>query len=570
MESGFSDSRLDRERRRILVIEDEKINRMILGNILRETYDVVFAETGAQALEILNGQFRTLSLVLLDLNLPDMYGVDILRRIKADAVTAVLPFIVMTADQDAEVQCLNFGATDFIAKPYPKPEVVLARILRTIELFEGRDILRWTERDHLTGLYNPEFFFRYAVQFDARHPGTPTDALLLDVNRFHMLNERYGRAFGDEVLRHIADKLRQALHGAGGIACRKSADTFLAYCPHRSDYGDLLRLISEGIDEDYHARVRMGVYPNVDRGIDMERRFDRAKQAADKVKTSFSGAFGVYDAALYDKESFNEQLLEDFAAVIREEQFTVHYQPKFDIRSEKPRLCSAEALVRWNHPRLGTISPGVFIPLFEENGLIRDLDSYIWRKTARQIRSWKERFGWTIPVSVNVSRIDLNDPLLLRLLEKIVDEAGIAHVDFLLEITESAYTEDAEQIVSVAKTLRESGFRLEMDDFGTGYSSLNMITTLPIDTLKLDMQFVRTAFRDRKDMRLIEAVVSLARSLGLTTVAEGVETEEQLLALKALGCDIVQGYYFSKPLPAEEFESFVREKSIRDMEVRSC
>ena len=558
MESGYSESRLNRERRKLLVIEDERINRMILGNMLREAYDVVFAETGAQALEILSDQFRTFSLVLLDLNLPDMYGVEILRRIKADAVTAVLPFIVMTADQEAEVQCLNLGATDFIAKPYPKPEVVLARILRTIELFEGRDILRWTERDQLTGLYNPEFFFRYASQFDARHPDTPTDALLLDVNRFHMLNERYGKAFGDEALRRIADKLRQALHGAGGIVCRKSADTFLAYCPHRSDYGDLLKLICDGIEEDFHARVRMGVYPNADRELDMERRFARAKQAADKVKTSFSGAVGIYDAALYDRESFSEQLLEDFAAAIRGEQFTVYYQPKFDVRYETPRLCSAEALVRWNHPQLGMVSPGVFIPLFEENGLIRDLDSYIWGKTARQMRSWKERFDRMIPVSVNVSRIDLSDPLLPKLLEKVVDEAGISRGDFLLEITESAYTEDAEQIVRVAKALRESGFRLEMDDFGTGYSSLNMITTLPIDTLKLDMQFVRTAFSDRKDMRLIEAVVSLARSLGLTTVAEGVETEEQLKALKALGCDIVQGYYFSKPLPAEEFESFFK------------
>ncbi len=558
MESGYSESRLNRERRKLLVIEDERINRMILGNMLREAYDVVFAETGAQALEILSDQFRTFSLVLLDLNLPDMYGVEILRRIKADAVTAVLPFIVMTADQEAEVQCLNLGATDFIAKPYPKPEVVLARILRTIELFEGRDILRWTERDQLTGLYNPEFFFRYASQFDARHPDVPTDALLLDVNRFHMLNERYGKAFGDEALRRIADKLQQALHGAGGIVCRKSADTFLAYCPHRSDYGDLLKLINDGIEEDFHAHVRMGVYPNADRELDMERRFARAKQAADKVKTSFSGAVGVYDAALYDRESFSEQLLEDFAAAIRGEQFTVYYQPKFDVRSEMPRLCSAEALVRWNHPRLGMVSPGVFIPLFEENGLIRDLDSYIWGKAARQMRSWKERFDRMIPVSVNVSRIDLSDPLLPKLLEKVVDEAGVSRGDFLLEITESAYTEDAEQIVRVAKALRESGFRLEMDDFGTGYSSLNMITTLPIDTLKLDMQFVRTAFSDRKDMRLIEAVVSLARSLGLTTVAEGVETEEQLKALKALGCDIVQGYYFSKPLPAEEFESFFK------------
>ena len=214
--------------------------------------------------------------------------------------------------------------------------------------------------------------------------------------------------------------------------------------------------------------------------------------------------------------------------------------------------------MRWNHPRLGIVSPGIFIPLFEENGLIREMDSYIWGKTARHIRSWREQFGWTIPVSVNVSRIDLSDPLLPKLLEKVVDEAGIPQAAFLLEITESAYTDDAEQIVGMAKALRESGFRIEMDDFGTGYSSLNMITTLPIDTLKLDMQFVRTAFRDKKDMRLIEAVVSLAHSLGLATVAEGVETEEQLQALKALGCDIVQGYYFSKPLPPEEFEAFVR------------
>ena len=217
MEIGYSDSRLNREKRKILVIEDEIINRMILENILRETYDVVFAETGAQGLEILNEQFRTLSLVLLDLNLPDMYGVDILRQIKADAVTAVLPFIVMTADQEAEVQCLNLGATDFIAKPYPKPEVVLARILRTIELFEGRDLLRWTERDQLTGLYNPEFFFHHAAQFDDRHQDIPTDALLLDVNRFHILNERYGKAFGDEALRHIADKLRKTLNDAGSF-----------------------------------------------------------------------------------------------------------------------------------------------------------------------------------------------------------------------------------------------------------------------------------------------------------------------------------------------------------------
>ena len=546
--------------RRILVVEDDLINREILSLMLRDTYDILIAETGKQALELLESDYGTLSLVLLDLNLPDMKGVDILGRIKGNALTARLPVIVMTADQNAEVECLTLGATDFISKPYPKQEIVLARIRRTIELFEDRDIIRWTERDQLTGLYNREFFYRYAAQHDEYHPEEPTDAIMLDINHFHMVNERYGKEFGDRVLRLVAEKLRAKVSDSDGIVCRKEDDTFLIYCLHRSDYGQILDGVCMQMETDYQIRARMGVYPDVDRGIDMERRFDRAKQAADAVKNSYSQTVGFYDNAMHEKELYLEQLLEDFHTAIREKQFTVFYQPKFDVRPDEPVLCSTEALARWRHPKLGLISPGVFIPLFEKNGLIRELDSFVWREAVAQIRTWEERLGRLIPVSVNVSRIDLNDPPLLKILEKTVDEAGIGRESILLEITESAYTDNAEQIVNVVKTLRESGFFIEMDDFGTGFSSLNMITTLPIDALKLDIQFIRTAFRDRKDTRLLETVIRLAQSLGLSTIAEGVETEEQMLTLKALGCDVVQGYYFSKPLPADEFEAFAREK----------
>lgn len=546
--------------RRILVVEDDLINREILSLMLRDTYDILIAETGKQALELLESDYGTLSLVLLDLNLPDMKGVDILRRIKGNALAARLPVIVMTADQNAEVECLTLGATDFISKPYPKQEIVLARIRRTIELFEDRDIIRWTERDQLTGLYNREFFYRYAAQHDEYHPEEPTDAIMLDINHFHMVNERYGKEFGDRVLRLVAEKLRAKVSDSDGIVCRKEDDTFLIYCLHRSDYGQILDGVCVQMETDYQIRARMGVYPDVDRGIDMERRFDRAKQAADAVKNSYSQTVGFYDNAMHEKELYLEQLLEDFHTAIREKQFTVFYQPKFDVRPDEPVLSSTEALARWRHPKLGLISPGVFIPLFEKNGLIRELDSFVWREAVAQIRTWEERLGRLIPVSVNVSRIDLNDPPLLKILEKTVDEAGIGRENILLEITESAYTDNAEQIVNVVKTLRESGFFIEMDDFGTGFSSLNMITTLPIDALKLDIQFIRTAFRDRKDTRLLETVIRLAQSLGLSTIAEGVETEEQMLTLKALGCDVVQGYYFSKPLPADEFEAFAREK----------
>ena len=546
--------------RRILVVEDDLINREILSLMLRDTYDILIAETGKQALELLESDYGTLSLVLLDLNLPDMKGVDILGRIKGNALTARLPVIVMTADQNAEVECLTLGATDFISKPYPKQEIVLARIRRTIEQFEDRDIIRWTERDQLTGLYNREFFYRYAAQHDEYHPEEPTDAIMLDINHFHMVNERYGKEFGDRVLRLVAEKLRAKVSDSDGIICRKEDDTFLIYCLHRSDYGQILDGVCMQMETDYQIRARMGVYPDVDRGIDMERRFDRAKQAADAVKNSYSQTVGFYDNAMHEKELYLEQLLEDFHTAIREKQFTVFYQPKFDVRPDEPVLCSTEALARWRHPKLGLISPGVFIPLFEKNGLIRELDSFVWREAVAQIRTWEERLGRLIPVSVNVSRIDLNDPPLLKILEKTVDEAGIGRENILLEITESAYTDNAEQIVNVVKSLRESGFFIEMDDFGTGFSSLNMITTLPIDALKLDIQFIRTAFRDRKDTRLLETVIRLAQSLGLSTIAEGVETEEQMLTLKALGCDVVQGYYFSKPLPADEFEAFAREK----------
>ena len=549
-------------KRRILVVEDEEINREMLNFLLQDTYDVVFAETGGRAMTVLEEQYETLSLVLLDLNLPDMKGTDILRSIKSDIRTALIPVIVMTADQDAEVECLNLGATDFIPKPYPKQAVVLARILRTIELFEDRDIIRWTERDQLTGLYNREYFYRYASQFDTYHTDVPTDAIVLNINHFHMINERYGREFGNKVLKGIADKLRESVSGTDGIVCRREADTFLMYCPHRSDYDGILEKACIDMEGDHHVRVRMGVYAEVDRSVDMERRFDRAKQAADTVRNSFSRAVGMYDDSMREKELFAEQLLDDFHTAIREKQFKIHYQPKFDIRPAEPILNSTEALVRWQHPKLGMISPGVFIPLFEDNGLIRELDCYVWQEAAAQIRRWKETLGRVIPVSVNVSRIDLYDPKLLETLEGIAENENLMGGELLLEITESAYTEDSEQIIGVVSALRDRGFFVEMDDFGTGYSSLNMISTLPIDALKLDMQLIRTAFKDRKDTRLLEAVIGLAQSLGLPTVAEGVETAEQVFTLKAMGCDIVQGYYFSKPLPVEEFNEYVRNLDI--------
>ena len=556
-------------KRNVLIVEDEIVNQELLRYTLQEDYNLSFAATGEEAKAAICEQAETLSLLLLDLNLPDMHGMDILRWLREDAQLSRLPVIVLTSDRESEVESLTIGAMDFIPKPYPMPKVILARVLRTIELSEDRDILRSTERDALTGLYNQEFFYRYAEQFDVHHKETTMDAIVIDVNHFHMINERYGKVYGDEVLRRIGERVRDTVRESGGIVCRHEADTFYIYCPHRTDYPTILEKVStELADEAHkrtHVRLRMGVYSEVDKHIDIERRFDRAKLAANTVRSSFTKGVAIYDSALHESEMFEEHLLESFHVAMEERQFVVYYQPKFDIRPSEPVLNSAEALVRWNNPELGMVSPGVFIPLFEKNGLIQELDSYVWHEVAAQIRDWRDRLGISMPVSINVSRVDMYDEDFVVNMVALLRENGLTPNDLLLEITESAYTENSDQIIDTVNQLREVGFKIEMDDFGSGYSSLNMVSTLPIDALKLDMQFIRNAFKGRRDTRMLEVVLEIADSLMVPSIAEGVETAEQMFTLKSLGCDIVQGYYFSRPVPAGEYEAFLlARREIRD------
>lgn len=554
-------------KRQVLVVDDEFINRELMKAMLEDSYELLFAENGQEALDVMRANTDTLSLVLLDLMMPVMSGTEVLKQAKGDPSTSHIPIIVISADQNAEIESLTLGATDFIPKPYPQQGVIRARILRTIELSEDREIINSTERDALTGLYNHEFFFSYAEQFDQHHKDLPMDAIVVDVNHFHMINERFGRNYGDVLLRQIGESLRASVADCQGIVCRREADTFLIYCPHGMSYESILeqasvRLSSEGV-QGSRVWLRMGVYPNADKTIDIERRFDRAKRAADTVQGSFARRIGVYDERLHERELYAEQLIGDFDEAIKEHQFIVYYQPKFDVQCEPPLLASAEALVRWCHPELGIVSPGIFIPLFEDNGLIQRLDLYVWCEVAAQIKRWKDQFGVSIPVSVNVSRVDLYDPFLVDTLQKIVTDNGIDANDLLLEITESAYTKDSSQMIETIVRIRDLGFRVEMDDFGTGYSSLNMISAIPIDALKLDMQFVRSAFSGRQDTRMLEVIIDIADYLSVPTIAEGVETESQMTTLKEMGCDYIQGYYFSKPVPPDEFEQFLIEHNER-------
>ena len=553
--------------RQVLIVEDEAPNQMMLAMMLEEDgYEILYADDGAEALEQLKLHQEELTIVLLDLQMPKMTGMDVLRVMKEEKELRDIPVIVLTADQSAEVECLKYGAMDFIPKPYPDPEIVRARVRRCIELSEKQNIIQSTERDSLTGLFNIDYFMSYVRMYDQHYTDMPMDAIVIDVNKFHMINERYGRQQGDRVLSRLGEQIRLIAREVGGVACRRGADTFLIYCPHREDYEALLRKTSGGLAGDEatanRVRLRMGVYAQVDKNLEVDRRFDYAKIAASKVKNGYLKDVGVYDQQMHDAELYRARLLEDFRPALQNRCFTVYFQPKFDIRPSTPVLSGAEALVRWEHPELGMISPGVFIPLLEDNGLILELDRYVWSEAAARIREWKNRFGFCVPVSVNVSRIDMLTPNLKGIFMEILSACDLQPEDLILEVTESAYTGDSEQVLSTAQELRGMGmgFRIEMDDFGTGYSSLGMLSHLPLDALKLDMSFVRSAFGETKDVRMIELIIDIADYLNVPVVAEGVETEEQCLALKALGCDVVQGYYFSKPVPATEFDRFLAER----------
>ena len=286
-----------------------------------------------------------------------------------------------------------------------------------------------------------------------------------------------------------------------------------------------------------------------------------------KVKRALLKADGQYvkeTGLTYEKDNgekrFIDRLLKDFDAALEKEEFEVYYQPKFNIKEKDPVLTSAEALVRWKHSSLGMISPGIFIPLFEEHDLISRLDAYVWKKAAMQIAAWKKEKKISVPVSINVSRKDLLKEGMVAYLDELVKKTGIFYDELLLEITESAYMEDPERIIEKIDALRDLGFLIEMDDFGTGYSSLSMVSRLPIDALKIDMCFIKDAFKEKKDTGMIGIILQIAKYLNVLSIAEGVEDQLQMDDLKKLGCDIVQGYYFSKPVPAKEFERFLEEK----------
>ena len=548
--------------KQILIVEDNEINRMLLGEILSADYQVVEAENGLEALSVLKERGDVISLILLDITMPVMDGYTFLSIVKKDPVFSSIPVIVTTqSDSESdEVAALSHGASDFVAKPY-KPQIILHRVASIINLRENAAMVNQLKYDRLTGLYSKEFFFQKVKEELARHPERNYDIICSDIENFKLVNDVFGLPAGDRLLREVAD-FYQSQVGDKGICGHFNGDQFAILMERRCKYTDEIFMEAtarvNALPNAKNVLVKWGIYSIEDRTIPVDQMCDRALLAACGIKGQYGKYFAIYDDRLRSRLLREQAITECMESALKEGQFEIYLQPKYSVKQE--RLSGAESLIRWNHPEWGLQSPGQFIPLFEQNGFITRLDQYVWDQTCAILQRW-EKMGYPeIPVSVNVSRADIYNVDLPEILTETVQKYGLPPSRLHLEITESAYTENPSQIIEVAGRLRELGFIIEMDDFGSGYSSLNMLNKMPIDILKLDMKFIQNETEKQASQGILRFTMGLARWMDLSVVAEGVETREQFEQLREIGCDYVQGYYFAKPMPCGEFETLIKEQ----------
>ena len=546
----------------ILVVDDEEINVDIMSAILEDSFNVVTASDGKEALDILLNEENKIDLVLLDVFMP-MDGREVLKVRNQNKKLKRIPFIVCTSDKNIEKECFHLGVNDFIKKPYENPDIIVARVKRMIELYEDRSILKEVERDKLTNLYNIEFFKKYSKQFDTNFPHQEKDMLLVSINRFRLINELYGKAFSEKILIAVSDQLIRYITKCNGLVGKDSDNSFLVYCDHHDDYEALPNELNEAAKEavgDINISFRVAIYPNVDPSLDKDIVIDRARNTLNELVNDYSKSIAIYSEENQTKTIHMEKLIGAFPQAIEEEQFKLYFQPKYSIQGDKPQLTSAEVLIRWISPKFGFVSPGDFINLFEKNGLISQLDAYIMEKGAKYMREWKEKYGFYMPLSLNLSRVDIYRPNLVEEIIHYVDSNNVPRDKYYIEITESAFVEDSKEVIPVIEKIKNNGFKVEIDDFGSGYSSFGALVDLPFDVLKIDIQFIRAMEKNPKVKEIIKMIINLAKTMKVITVAEGVENEEQYKFLKEHGCDVIQGYYFSKPLPANEFEELMKKE----------
>ena len=415
------------------------------------------------------------------------------------------------------------------------------------ELFEAT-------HDSLTGLYSSDYLLSRIPDLMAQNPGERFLLLYSDVDSFKVVNDIFGTAFGDYVLQCIADFLRAELPEQSLIS-RVSGDKFDAFVPaSRFDREGLERRLSDFVVSngrvEHRIQLQIGAYEIEDANLNVSVMLDRARLALTTIKANYQLHIAFYDEQMRQKVLWNQHICSELAHALSEGQICPYLQPIVD---SSGTVIGAEALVRWIHPVDGILSPARFVPVFEENGMIADLDRYMWRSVCRLLSGWKE----THPdffLSINISPMDFYFVDVVSELRGLIGEYAIEPSRLRVEITETVMMTDVEKRFQILSELRADGIVVELDDFGSGYSSFNVLKDMPVDVLKLDMKFLTQSVHPERAETILRSIFRLSKDLGLLSLAEGVETESQLRLLSDMKCNMFQGYYFDKPLPVETFE----------------
>ncbi len=593
--------------KKILVIEDEELVRNNIVEIL-DTVDfrVIGASNGGIGVQLAEEHLP--DLILCDVMMPELDGYGVLAALRNNPVTATIPFIFLTAKGDKTDirQGMNLGADDYLTKPFRRKELlgaIEARLIKHDALYQG--YTRETSRaaapvpdlarerpeslysDHLTNLPN-QLLVR--EQFEPLRDRTQQEGgwiciLLIGLDRFKRINKTLGHDFGDRLLREVAKRLSQCVR-PGDILARLHTDQFAIVLASGSETGDRPpvsnsgysssisspKLIPEAIAQPIldcliqpfylenreifiTASIGMSIYPQD--GEKVDQLMKNAGVAMSYAKQLGGNQYQSYTPTL-QSESIDDLTLEtSLRYAVERQELQLYYQPIVGLKNG--RIVGAEALVRWHHPQRGMISPVKFIPLAEQTGLIAPIGEWVLQTACNQTKSWQTEGLPPVRVAVNLSFRQFNQVDLSERLVRILDESGLNPSYLELELTESILVQNVELTIAKLNELKSMGVKISLDDFGTGYSSLSYLQQFPFDLLKIDRCFVQDINTNTTNAALTKAIIQMAHSLNLKVIAEGVETSEELAVLYENQCDNIQGYFFSRPVKAEDFKRMLQE-----------
>ncbi|MFR0880476.1 MAG: EAL domain-containing protein [Oscillospiraceae bacterium] len=410
--------------------------------------------------------------------------------------------------------------------------------------------------DKLTGLYDGVTFCRMVKNAVAEDNEKKYALILFDIEKFKIVNELYGFDFADEVLEFIAFNMRNIFKETGAVICHFMSDFFGIFTEYDSEE-DLIEMVKQissktSLYKNVPVSLSFGIHKIRDRSLSPRLICDYANMAKKTVKGNRIVNYAFYTEKIKNRILEDKYIENEMEYALKNGQFSMYLQPKYNISTSE--IIGAEALVRWVHPKKGLIMPDKFIPLFEKNGFIVNLDKYIWEQACIEIRKWIDSGQTPVPISVNVSRVNVGNPKLIEILDSLVEKYKIDKKYLELEITETVYYDDQNHLIETLNQLKKADYTLLMDDFGSGFSSLNMLKNTPFDILKIDRNFLNETMVTDKGKKIILHTISLSNDIGINTVAEGVETKEQAEYLLECGCNVAQGYYYSKPVELNVFD----------------